>query len=44
MDAISFVLDGSPAVNGGEEDDEGDEGEGTAKKAWFIFLDNEEKE
>ncbi len=41
MDAISFVLHGSPAVNGDEA--EGDEGEGTAKKAWVIFLDNEEE-
>jgi len=40
---------GSQAVNGEETDDEGeegDEGEGTARKAWVmaIFLDNDQKE
>ena len=43
-------VDGSQAVNGEETDDdevdEGDEGEGTAKKAWVmaIFQDNDQKE
>jgi structural maintenance of chromosome 1 len=38
-------VDGSQTANEDGDEDEGDEGEGAAKKAWImaIFLDNDKK-